>query len=231
MTQRYCLLGVLVAVLMSSVAFADYAPIQLDTLGVNLRQGYHTEWYRAGAHDPSTGDKVYTWSDCRGGYRDVYAQKIDVNGNSQWGEGGKLICRNEGRQEDPEVIYSGSGNWIFAWVDYRNTPNVIEAGDVYAQKVDSNGDPLWDPAGVAVCTAEGVQISLRPVSDGAGGLFTINISQSPEIPIAERIERRKQKRADIDTKRNALKNTPHGNLQDRINRMEELLNSIYGGLD
>jgi hypothetical protein len=179
MKQRYCMFVLLVAALTANVALAQYAPIKWDTTGleyasgVNIRQGYHTEWFRAGAHDPVSGDNVYTWSDCRSGLRDVYAQKIDVNGIPQWDEGGKLICRNLGRQEDPEVIYSGDGNWIFAWVDYRNTPDVIEAGDVYAQKVNSNGDPLWNPDAVAVCVAPRIQISLRLVSDGEGGVVII----------------------------------------------------------
>ncbi len=141
--------------------------------GITVRQGYHIEWFRAGYQDPNTGDQIYTWSDCREGDRDVYAQKMDVNGNPLWGDEGKLISRAVGRQEDSDVIYVGDGNWIFAWVDYRRTPNIFVAGDVYAQKVDSNGDPLWDPAGVAVCTADGVQISLRLVHDGSGGLIIL----------------------------------------------------------
>jgi len=160
-------------VLLPNVVFAGWAPILWDTSGVNIRQGYHIEWFRAGASNPVTGDQVYTYSDCREGDRDVYAQKIDVNGNLLWGEGGKLICRDAGRQEDSEVIYSGNGNWIFAWVDYRRTPDVIEAGDVWALKVDSEGDPLWSPNGEPVCIVEGIQISLRLVDDGAGGVIIV----------------------------------------------------------
>jgi hypothetical protein len=85
---------------------------------------------------------VIVWSDCRGGYRDVYAQKFDANGNPQWVDGGKLIVSETGRQEDPVVIYIGAGNWIIAWMDFRNAPVGLYGGDVYAQKVDSNGEPL-----------------------------------------------------------------------------------------
>jgi hypothetical protein len=173
MTKRFCFLLFLTAALSVNVVSAGWAPVMWDTTGINIRQGYHTEWFRSGAADPVTGSQVYTFSDCRVGDRDVYAQKFDVNGNMLWDEGGKLICRNVGRQEDSDVIYSGNGNWIFVWVDYRRTPGAPVAGDLWAQKVNSDGNPLWDPIGMPVCVASGVQINLRLVDDGNGGVMVV----------------------------------------------------------
>ena len=144
-----------------------------DSSGVNLRQGHHIEWFATGAQDPVSGDMIVVWSDCRNGDRDIFAQKIDLSGIPLWEEDGKLICQAIGRQLDPEVIYSENGNWIIAWVDYRWNPNWIEAGDVYVQKVNSNGEPLWNPEGVAVCLEEEVQLNLRLVSDGSGGVIIV----------------------------------------------------------
>ncbi len=177
------LLMLLFATLTVTSVSAQYAPILWDTSGVNLRQGHHTQWDRAGAHDPVTGDMVYTWSDCREGYRDVYAQKIDVNGNVQWDEGGKLIISDVGRQEDPEVIYVGDGNWIISWIDFRNAPANCYSGDVYAQKVDSDGDPLWNPAGLLVNINPEGQINLHLISDGTGGLLVFWQGYYPEYTI------------------------------------------------
>ena len=40
---------------------------------------------------------------------------------------------------------------ITCYVDGRN------GNDIYAQRVDPNGTALWNPDGVAICTAEGYQ--------------------------------------------------------------------------
>ena len=128
-----------------------------DSAGVNLRQGQHIQWIRAGAQDPVSGNMVIVWSDCRYGDRDIFAQMIQLSGEPLWAQDGKLICQAVGRQRDPEVIYSENGNWIIAWVDYRWHPNLLGAGDVYVQKVNSSGEPLWNPDGVAACL-EGVTL-------------------------------------------------------------------------
>jgi hypothetical protein len=134
--------------------------------------------YGAGnwAQDPVTGDMVYAWSDCRTGDRDIYAQKIGLSGVPLWGDGGKRIVQAISHQEDPEVIYAGDGNWIFAWVDWRLTPEAMPGeagrlGDIFAQKVNSNGDPLWSPDGVAACTSDDGQYQIQLVSDGVGGVI------------------------------------------------------------
>jgi len=173
MLKRNVLLMLLVAVLTVTGAYAQYAPILWDTAGVNLRQGYHTSWDRAGDSDPVTGDQVYVWSDCRLGFRNVYAQKIDVNGNPQWDQNGKLIIAELGRQEDPEVMYAGDGTWIIVWVDFRHQPESYYEGDLYAQKVDADGDPLWDPTGMPVCVVESEKQHQKLVDDGDGGVMII----------------------------------------------------------
>lgn len=134
---------------------------------IPVRQGVNIEWYRsANAVD---GGVVFVWSDTRTGVRDVWAQKYDAAGNKLWGDNGLLVNGEYSRQEDPVVIESGNGDVIIAWVDFRNE----EAGDVYAQKVSSAGNLLWDPAGVPLCTYEEIQISLNIVPDENGGAYVI----------------------------------------------------------
>ena len=49
--------------------------------GAPIRQGQHIEWQRtAGSGEP--GEIIFAWSDTRFGGRDIYAQKVDVNGNN-----------------------------------------------------------------------------------------------------------------------------------------------------
>ena len=55
-----------------------------------IRQGVHVEWYRTVA--PSLdGSSIFVWSDTRFGMRNVFAHKIDKNGNLLWGEAGSVV--------------------------------------------------------------------------------------------------------------------------------------------
>ena len=135
---------------------------------VTIRQGVNIEWSRAAA-PMEDGSVIYVWSDTRFGDRDLWAQKVDAAGNMVWGDEAVLVNGMINRQEDPVVINVGDGGVVIAWVDFRNE----DAGDIYAQKLDSSGNILWDASGVPLCLAEEIQISLNIVSDEAGGAFVI----------------------------------------------------------
>lgn len=134
---------------------------------IPIRQGVNIEWYRSA--NSVDGGVVFVWSDTRTGVRDVWAQKYDANGDKVWPENGLLVNGEFSRQEDPVIIESGSGDVIIAWVDFRNE----EAGDVYAQKISSDGELLWNSAGVPLCLFEEIQISLNIVPDGNGGAYVL----------------------------------------------------------
>ena len=158
----------LLLVLMS--AFVLNAQIEWSE-EVVIRQGENIEWYRSSAVTDN-GNVVYVWSDTRYGDRDVFAQKMDSNGNKLWGESGIQVNGEINRQEDPVIIQSGDG-FVVAWVDFRNE----DAGDVYAQKIDLDGNLLWDSAGIPLSLTEDIQISLNIVSDENGGAYVIWIDQ------------------------------------------------------
>ena len=156
----------LILLLLTAVALS--AQILQWSEEVPIRQGENIEWYRSSA--PVDGNcVVYTWSDTRNGDRDVWAQKMDSNGNEMWNVGGVLVNGEINRQEDPVVIHTGSGEVIIAWIDFRNE----DAGDVYVQKLDTNGNLQWDAAGVPLCLADDIQITLNIVHDENGGAFII----------------------------------------------------------
>ncbi len=157
---------IIIAIMLLSATLI--AQVQWQDDGIPIRQGVNIEWSRAAA-SLDDGSVVYVWSDTRKAERDVWAQKLDVSGNLLWGEEGVLVNGEIDRQEDPVVINSGDGGVIIAWVDFRNE----EAGDVYAQKLDENGNLLWNTDGVPLCLAEDIQISLNIVNDTNGGAYVI----------------------------------------------------------
>lgn len=67
------------------------------------------------------------------------------------------------------ITGDGAGNVIIAWQDWRSGTNL----DIYAQKLDGYGEPLWTTGGVAACAATGNQQDVRIATDGAGGAFLI----------------------------------------------------------
>jgi len=131
-----------------------------------IRQGVNIEWNRSAI---STTDDcvVYSWSDTRDGDRDLWAQKVDADGNLKWGASGKRINGAAGNQEKNLVCAAENGGTIFAWIDFRAGGN----GDVYAQKTDANGNLLWNNAGVPVCTVPNTKSDVTILSDNAGGAY------------------------------------------------------------
>lgn len=116
------------------------------------------------------GGAIIVWSDYRDiaiSGIDVYAQKIDSNGKTKWGDNGTVICNAPGNQAGmyfPTICSDMMGGAIIAWTDPRS-------GDYnfYAQRIDENGKTLWDDNGTVVCNATGTTFSIEICSDGANG--------------------------------------------------------------
>ncbi len=113
----------------------------------------------------SAGGVFVSWPDERSGEKDIYAQRVDGNGNQLWTVGGEPVCSASNEQTDPRLAGDGSGGAIVVWQDWRAGTN----SDLYAQRVDMDGTALWATDGIAICTAAGDQYSHQLVSDGAGG--------------------------------------------------------------
>lgn len=121
--------------------------------------------------DYLTGGVVVTWTDKRNGTDyDIYAQRIDVNGNLLWGSTGKPICVQTGNQSAIEV-YSNAGveGVVFAWKDNRG----ITGYDIYADRVDMNGNSLWQNNGMIICNSAGDQLNPNITGDGYGGVAIV----------------------------------------------------------
>ncbi|HER42928.1 MAG TPA: hypothetical protein ENO08_00525, partial [Candidatus Eisenbacteria bacterium] len=78
-------------------------------------------------------------------------------GRAQWIKDGVPIATAANMQNVTGIISDGSGGAYIVWRDYRNTGNA----DVYMQRIDSYGFPLWADGGIAV--AEGPSQQGDPV--------------------------------------------------------------------
>jgi hypothetical protein len=147
--------------------------------GIGIRQGYHIEWQRT-ADVGNDGEIIFAWSDTRDGGRDIYAKKIDINGNELWNSQGQVVIEAPGRQEDPQLVNDGNGGAYVIWKDYRDEP---DDGDFYAQHILSDGSLAWDPLGVEITSVSGKQSSPILCVDGQGGAFAIWKDESLEAGV------------------------------------------------
>jgi hypothetical protein len=110
------------------------------------------------------GGAIVVWEDRRNADKDLYVQRLDPNGNTLWQRNGIRITPDAAWEQSPQIISDGVGGAIIVWEDTR-------AGliDIYAQRIDANGDKLWTPSGVAICTAGDSQHNPNLTTDGAGG--------------------------------------------------------------
>lgn len=168
---------VLSLILCSVIALTLQAQILWDEDGVAIRQGKHIEWYRSADSDGS-GYLFVTWSDCRTGTRDIYAQKFDTGGNALWVAGGVHVVEAPGRQEDPVIVADGAGGAVIAWVDVVADPKCR----AYCQRIDSDGNLLWPADGVVVNENVSTHSPVNICSDGSGGaIITWKDVRSDEV--------------------------------------------------
>lgn len=151
---------------------------------VPIRQGVNIEWFRTGT-DTSDGGAIYVWSDTKLGERDLWAQKVDTQGNLVWGSP-VLIDGKPDRQEDPVISRTSDNNYVIAWIDFTDDLD----GNVYAQKINEQGQLLWQAGGKPVCTLLGMQIALNMEPDNNGGVYIVWVdSRNPSKDLyAQRID-------------------------------------------
>lgn len=112
------------------------------------------------------GGAIVVWEDMRNGNYDIYAQRIDASGSVQWTANGVAVCTASFNQLNAEAVSDGFGGAIVVWQDNRNG-----SYDVYAQRINAVGTPVWIADGVALCAAGGSQLYPKPAPDGMGGAY------------------------------------------------------------
>jgi hypothetical protein len=118
----------------------------------------------------SAGGAIVTWEDKRhgGDFPDIYAQRITQDGAVKWDSNGVAVCVQAGDQLDPRVIDNVMGGAIIAWEDKRS-----EDYDIYAQRIDASGAPLWAANGVVISSAISDQLRPRMIGDGSYGAIIV----------------------------------------------------------
>ena len=82
----------------------------------------------------SSDGAIVVWTDRRNLTNDIYAQRLNASGASQWAVDGVALCAATGEQTRPRLVPDDTGGAIVTWLDQRNFDNAI-----YAQRVGANG--------------------------------------------------------------------------------------------
>jgi hypothetical protein len=140
--------------------------------------------YLKDAQPDGQGGAMVVWQDFRNGNWDIYAQRISGEGIALWTANGIPVCDQSSYQYEPVLVPHEDGGAIFAWEENRGSDT-----DIFAQRVDEDGNELWTGNGVEVCTALYGQYSPRIVSDCMSGAIVVwQDNRSSEFDIyAQRI--------------------------------------------
>ncbi|OOP56387.1 MAG: hypothetical protein AYP45_09255 [Candidatus Brocadia carolinensis] len=116
------------------------------------------------------GGAIIVWHDMRGGIGnyDIYAQRVDAEGSPLWTNDGIPVCNEVNEQNSPCIASDGAGGAIVVWEDFRTN-----YADLYGQRINKNGEPLWIKSGVLVCGVSGAQNAPEVVSDGTSGAIVV----------------------------------------------------------
>lgn len=115
-----------------------------------------------------SGGTIIVWQDKHSGKNEIYAQRMNSDGNALWTTDGIAICVQDSNY-NPMIISDGIGGAIIGWQSYRGS----STADIYAQRVNSSGAVQWTLNGVPVCVVVFEQDTIQMISDGLGGaIFT-----------------------------------------------------------
>lgn len=188
----------------AAIAWIDHRDGYHDIYAQRIGDGGNADWQRkngiavctaaagwAGVPkivSDGSGGAIVTWLDYgRGG---IYAQKIDQNGNLAWEANGNLVHHLYHSDYNPaamepvsmETISDGYNGAIVAWTFLLGSPN-WDAISYLGQRIDENGEALWDTSGVVLASADlwwVIPGSFSIYNDGSGGILISNFKELPD---------------------------------------------------
>ncbi|KAA3619904.1 MAG: hypothetical protein DWQ05_04045 [Calditrichaeota bacterium] len=135
----------------SGVSLYNPKLIQVKASATDVRDAVIVVWEEAGIF---------------GTNKNIYAQEIDLQGNSQWSSGGEPVSITSSDPRLPQIFSDEQRGVIVVWQEHALTLRGI-----YAQRLDRNGDRLWGGSGVKLVGASGYNAPFKVVHDKSQGVY------------------------------------------------------------
>ncbi|GAM10754.1 hypothetical protein OR1_03051 [Geobacter sp. OR-1] len=161
--------------------------------------------YGANVMSDGAGGAIFAWHDLRNhllypednavNRNDIYAVRLNSAGQHLWNQTGVPVASGftampfrispSGGPSRLNMVSDGQGGAIVAWLDLRNRETTIHGKwDIYAQRLNPAGEPVWGAEGVPVIAADGKQDAPTIIPDGDGGaLFAWHDDRSGNFDI------------------------------------------------
>ncbi|MBU0690856.1 T9SS type A sorting domain-containing protein [bacterium] len=152
---------------------------QYDIHAARVCPGGTVDWNRTVCDAPRRQDNncliedgsegvFVSWFDNRLlGHSAIYVQHIDSEGNDIWEYNGMRVILSDEPVNRPIQAFSEQNGLYVIWEDFRNGSNL----DLYAQRIDDEGNLLWDEAGLLLCGESGDQQTASIAINESGGVF------------------------------------------------------------
>ncbi len=101
-----------------------------------------------------------------------------TEGDRLWLDDGQPVVTATDEQTHARMASDGSGGAIIVWVDNRNQDSG-DNRDIYAQRLDYSGSPMWGTDGIAIASGNDDQTAPAIVGDGHGGAIITWLSRDP----------------------------------------------------
>ena len=119
----------------------------------------------------SSQDLIAVWNESNSGQtqRGVYAQRLDNGGNKLWGSNGTPVIELNGNYDYLDLSVNPLGDDIIStYIEQTVTMN----GDIYATRLDQDGNPGWLNNRIAV-TSSGISKSDMVTDGGSNFVFIV----------------------------------------------------------
>lgn len=123
--------------------------LQNNGLALATTSGRQTSF---AATSDGSGGFIVVWQEVTNDDGDIFAQRFAANGQRLWGVNGKEVYRGSKEQSAPQVIVDSKGGAYVFWHDQRTGSQ-----DLIGQRLNENGDRLWNATGVELVNTRRVQ--------------------------------------------------------------------------
>ncbi|MFH1541485.1 MAG: hypothetical protein ABIE84_00140 [bacterium] len=114
------------------------------------------------------GGAIITWTDHRSETTKIYSQRINTSGQPLWSDTGRALALAAGNQRNSVIIKLLNEEWVTIWEDER-----LGNKDLFAQKINSSGIPLWQKNGVILTNSSHKQQGISALLTTTGNVLVV----------------------------------------------------------